>query len=253
MSRIYRYPVKSMAAEAVAAASAGHNGLNGDRRFAFSRVGNTSGFPWLTGRNLPSLITYRPYFVEADAESQSGLRVITPETDDLELSSPDLKARIEAAYGNDVELVHVDRGLYDEAHVSIISSQSIAALQQETATSLDERRFRPNLVVETFGSVPFEEEKWVGCRLTFGEGPASAAISATHRDKRCVMINLDPATVEVDSNVLKTVVRTGGSCAGIYGAVVRTGVIRQGDLIFIEERDRSCRPVEAPAIYRPPS
>lgn len=239
--RIYRYPVKSMAAEPLDLCSLGWNGLEGDRRFAFSRVGNTSGFPWLTGRNLRELIRYRPYFAEPETQSQTGLRVVTPDGEDMELSSPELRQQIAGAYGADVELVHVDRGIFDEAHVSVISTHSIGALQQETSRLLDERRFRPNLLIETPDATAFAEDKWVGRVLRFGEGSDAPSVSVTHRDKRCVMINLDPETAAADANVLKAVVRARGSCAGIYGAVVRTGVITEGSLIFSDGHDDSPR------------
>ncbi len=239
VQRIYRYPVKSMAAEPLARCSLGWNGLEGDRRFAFSRVGNASGFPWLTGRNLRNLIRYRPYFTEPEAQSGTGLRVITPDGEEVELSSPELRDQIAAAYGGDVELIHVDRGIFDEAHVSVISTDSIHAVQEEASTFLDERRFRPNLLIATRDSAPFSEEEWVGRVLTFGEGSDAPSVSVTHRDKRCVMINLDPETAEADANVLKTVVRARSSCVGVYGAVVRTGVIEEGSLIFCNGPDES--------------
>lgn len=232
VQRIYRYPVKSMAAESLSGASLGWNGLEGDRRFAFRRAGSTSGFPWLTGRNLPRLITYRPHFAETESSSRDNLRVLTPEGDDLGISSDDLHDNIASAHGADVELTHIERGIFDEAHVSIISTRSIAALELDVTRSLDERRFRPNLVVETFDSAAYAEETWVGRILTFGQGVDAPAVSVTHRDKRCVMINLDPDTAEADARVLKTVVRTRDKCTGVYGAVVRTGVIEEGDLIF---------------------
>ncbi len=232
--RIFRYPVKSMAAESMDRCHVGWNGLEEDRRFALSRVGNTSGFPWLTGRNLRELIRYRPYFSEPGTALPAVLRVATPDGADMELSSPALRAHVAAAYGGDVELIHVDRGLFDEAHVSVISTQSVEALQHETGTLLDERRFRPNLLIETLDAAPFAEDKWVGRVLTFGEGSEAPSVSVTHRDKRCVMINLNPETAAADANVLKAVVRERGSCVGVYGAVVRAGSISAGDLIFCD-------------------
>lgn len=49
---LYRYPVKSMAGESVATVTLGWHGLEADRRFAFRRVNDTSGFPWLTAGRL---------------------------------------------------------------------------------------------------------------------------------------------------------------------------------------------------------
>ena len=49
---LVRYPVKSMAGTALESAFLGWHGLAGDRRFAFRRVGDDSGFPWLTASRL---------------------------------------------------------------------------------------------------------------------------------------------------------------------------------------------------------
>nr|MBA3301410.1 MOSC N-terminal beta barrel domain-containing protein [Thermoleophilaceae bacterium] len=48
---LWRYPVKSMGAEALDQAEVSWHGLEGDRRFAFIRHGlERSNFPWLTIR-----------------------------------------------------------------------------------------------------------------------------------------------------------------------------------------------------------
>ena len=47
---IFRYPVKSMRGEPLEVANLGWHGLEGDRRLAFRRINNRSGFPWLTGK-----------------------------------------------------------------------------------------------------------------------------------------------------------------------------------------------------------
>ncbi len=51
-----RYPVKSMAGIATDSAVIGWHGLQGDRRFAFRRLNDNSGFPWLTAGRLPALL-----------------------------------------------------------------------------------------------------------------------------------------------------------------------------------------------------
>ena len=57
---IVRYPVKSMAGAAAESGSLGWHGLDGDRRYAFRRLADRSGFPWLTASRLPELLLYRP-------------------------------------------------------------------------------------------------------------------------------------------------------------------------------------------------
>jgi hypothetical protein len=51
---ILRYPVKSMGGERLEAAKLGWHGLGGDRRLAFRRMDDRSGFPWLTASKLPT-------------------------------------------------------------------------------------------------------------------------------------------------------------------------------------------------------
>jgi uncharacterized protein YcbX len=54
---IFRYPVKSMSGERVEVAKLGWHGLDGDRRLAFRRIDDRSGFPWLAD-HLPSALQH---------------------------------------------------------------------------------------------------------------------------------------------------------------------------------------------------
>ena len=60
ISAIFRYPVKSMAGELLDVATLGWHGIEGDRRLAFRRLTDKSGFPWLTASKLPQLLLYKP-------------------------------------------------------------------------------------------------------------------------------------------------------------------------------------------------
>ncbi len=57
---IFRYPVKSMGGERLEVANLGWHGLDGDRRLAFRRMDDRSGFPWLTASKLPDLLLFAP-------------------------------------------------------------------------------------------------------------------------------------------------------------------------------------------------
>jgi len=57
---IFRYPVKSMRGERLEVAHLGWHGVSGDRRFAFRRMDDRSGFPWLTASKLPDLLLFTP-------------------------------------------------------------------------------------------------------------------------------------------------------------------------------------------------
>ena len=75
---LWRYPVKSMAAEGLEDVEVSWHGLAGDRRWAFIRGGQVrSGFPWLTIRERPEMARYRPRFAEPDRPNGS-LTLVRP-------------------------------------------------------------------------------------------------------------------------------------------------------------------------------
>lgn len=53
------------------------------------------------------------------------------------------------------------------------------------------------------------------------------------RDSRCMVINFDPETTERDPAVLRAVAQQRERCLGVYGSVVRPGVLRAGDRIAV--------------------
>jgi len=124
-------------------------------------------------------------------------------------------------------------GIFDEASISVIASDTVREISQLAGRSLDVRRFRPNILVRLLRPVPFQEDEWVGGVLSFGEGNDAPAITVTLRDERCAMLNLDPDTAIPAPEVLKAVVRAHQNTAGIYGAVTRTGRLAVGQTIFL--------------------
>jgi uncharacterized protein YcbX len=60
VAALWRYPVKSMAAEALEEVEVSWHGLAGDRRWAFVRDGiPRSGFPWMAIRERSEMGRYR--------------------------------------------------------------------------------------------------------------------------------------------------------------------------------------------------
>jgi uncharacterized protein YcbX len=231
VKQIFRYPVKSMAGEELAAAELGWHGLDGDRRFAFRRLGDMSGFPWLTAGKLPGLLSYRPAYPTPGAPGPQ-VRITTPEGDELAGDSPLLRERVSAAFGSPVELLYLKQGIYDEAPLALISTATIAAISETAGSAPDVRRFRPNLLVETSDGQPFSEDAWVGRLLAIGEGGARPTISIAQRDPRCSMINLDPDTAQADPRMLKASAQLNRACAGVYGAAFSLGTLKVGDPIY---------------------
>jgi uncharacterized protein YcbX len=231
---LVRYPVKSMAGVTTESAHLGWHGLDGDRRFAFRRVGDNSGFPWLSASRVPELLLYQPYGLDDSTGEPLPTHIRTPAGTSVELRSDELQNEIAARFGSSVELMNLKHGMFDEAPLSVISLATIAGISREAGVELDTRRFRANIVLESHDHDLFHEDGWIGRTLVFGDGEMSPAIRVTQRDVRCMMINLDPETARQDAQMLKTAVRLNNNNAGVYGTVLQTGTIYVGQTVSLE-------------------
>jgi uncharacterized protein YcbX len=209
------------------------HGLSGDRRFAFRRLGDDTGFPWLSASRYPELITYRPFGLDESSGEPLPTHVRTPGGADKELRSAELHREIAEKSGISVELMNLKHGIFDDASISVISLETIAGIGRAAGLELDRRRFRGNIVLQTDSPEPFREDSWVGGTLVFGEEEPMPAVTVTTRDVRCMMINLDPDTGKQDARVMKTVVGLNANKAGVYGTVVRPGAIYVGQTVSL--------------------
>lgn len=231
---LVRYPIKSMAGTPADSAFLGWHGLEGDRRFAFRRIGDESGFPWLSASRLPELLLYRPFGLDESTGEPLPTHVRTPFGAEVELRSKSLENEIAERFRSPVELMQLKHGIFDDASVSVISRSTIATICREAGVEFDTRRFRANIVLDTDDAEPFDEDTWVAGRLVFGDTESGPAVSITARDVRCMMINLDPDTAkQEDGRVLKSVVRLNSNNAGVYGTVVQTGTIHVGQSVSL--------------------
>ncbi len=230
---IFRYPVKSMRGEPLDAAHLGWHGLGGDRRLAVRRVDNRSEFPWLSASKLPELLLFTPLRRGDGAEGDIPTHVRTPEGEDLPVFGDDLAAEIGRRYGATVQMMQLKHGIFDEAPISVIALDTVCEIARLAGRSPDVRQFRPNIVIRTLRSAPFQEDEWLGGVLSFGESDKAPAITVTLCDQRCAMLNLDPDTATPAPEMLKAAVRANQNNAGIYGAVTRTGRLEAGQTIFL--------------------
>ncbi len=54
------------------------------------------------------------------------------------------------------------------------------------------------------------------------------------RDKRCGVVNVDPATALRDPAVLRAIAEHRQVCLGVYGSTVEPGGVNVGDPVFID-------------------
>ena len=231
---LFRFPVKSMRGERLEIADLGWHGLDGDRRLAFRRAEDRGGFPWLSASKLPELILFTPQRRGSPVAGSLPTHVRSPEGEELAVFGPELAAEISRRHRSPVEMVHLNRGIFDEGSISLITSTTVGHIARLAAQRPDVRRFRPNILVSSSRSVPFEEDEWVGGVLSFGESNEAAAIFITNRDERCSMVNFDPVSARPAPEVLKVIVRVRDNKAGVYGTVTRRGRLILGQPIFFE-------------------
>lgn len=225
---LWRYPVKSMAAEALAEVEVSWHGLAGDRRWAFIRSDiPRSGFPWFTLRQRADLNHYRPSFVEPERPDKSPTVVQTPSGAVLDVTDPALAAELDP---RGIRVIKQDRGIFDTFPLSVITTQTLSRLGEMVGDRLDVSRFRPNLLVEAIDEAPFQEDDWVGRVLNIG----ALRLRVDQRDGRCVVTTIDPVTTERNPEILRTVARERQGCLGVYGSTVAPGRVAIGDAVVVE-------------------
>jgi uncharacterized protein len=229
---IFRYPVKSMRGERLEVATLGWHGLDGDRRLAFRRIDDRSGFPWLTASKLPELLLFAPHRSQDGAQGDLPTHVRTPDGAEMPVFGDDLAMEVGRRHGAPVQMMRLNNGIFDDAGISVITTGTVREIGRLAGRTPDMRRFRPNIVVRSLRPVPFEEDEWLGGVLAFGgdEGPA---ITVTMHDVRCSMVNFDPDSARPAPEVLQAVVRANQNNAGVYGTVTRIGGLAVGQAIFL--------------------
>lgn len=225
VKQIVRYPVKSMQGEYMDSVNIHIHGVEGDHIFAWEKKGQPGDY--LTIPKYPFLLNYGVNLKPNGTLSIS-------ENEDI-FTSENLE-EIEAHFSKEALLsvtltsMNIADGQtsYWEYPLLIASTSSLEKMKQLTdRDQLDMLRFRPNLIVELDEDKPFLEESWIGKELMIND----VVLKIEKGCERCSYVNVDSNTKEIDSNVLKTVVKENKNIFGVYASVKKTGEIRVGDPI----------------------
>lgn len=134
-----------------------------------------------------------------------------------------------------------DGTFFDFSSLHILAADSIRSLSAALGgASVDVRRFRPNLLIETDGgSAEYPDNQWSGSVLRIGDSLEARGVMVT---MRCVMVTLPQGELPPAREVLKTLNRVNrlevpsmGSypCIGVYARVVRAGTVSEGDEVLV--------------------
>jgi hypothetical protein len=198
---LWRYPVKSLAAEPLSEVDVSWHGLAGDRRWAFVRDGvPQSGFPWLTLRERGNMSHYLPSFVDPTQPDRSSTIVRTPAGVVYDVTDPALATEL---CPEGARVIKQNRGVFDTFPLSLVTTQTIARLGEWSA-----HRSTSSVSARTCWWKPLRRRP---SRKTIGWAASCASATwrcvSTKRDGRCVVITIDPRTTERNPAILRTVAR----------------------------------------------
>jgi len=237
LSILRRYPVKSMAGEDMEEARVGFAGMIGDRVFAFIDNRNQSDFPWMTGRQGHELILFRPRFLDPPAiedenpdAARYAIEVITPEGEKFRMGDSRFTRYLEERFGRSLRLRFSERCQTDARPISVLGLSTASALSKETGIVLDTRRFRANFYVRWDNDQPYYEDELIDHELRIGD---TVTLKLVKKNERCVMIALDPETAAPAPEVLHTVALRHQGCLGVYGVVLREGIVRINNPVYL--------------------
>ncbi len=204
---LWRYPVKSLAGEAIASALLTAGGIPGDR---IVHVRGPEGVR--TSRRQHRMLGLHGTL---DAAGE-------PLVDGHPWQSPEALELVRRAAGPDAWLAAYD-GLerFDILPLLVATDGAVAAFGR------DIRRLRPNILIG--GVQGMEEVSWEEAELHIGE----AVIRLDSLRGRCPMTTVDPDTLERDPEVLRDIGRRFGGRLALNAEVLRPGMIRVGDPVTL--------------------
>lgn len=224
-----RYPVKSMAGEALASVELNARGLAGDRWFA---VRNAAG-RLATGKNTKRFVRRDGIFefsartvedaADAGSDGTKSHVMVSRAGRDWRAGDAELDQLLVEVLDDDVRMVaETDVSHFDDGAVSLVGTATLKWCARELGADPDPRRLRVNLVVKT--EVPFEEEAWVGDVRIGG-----VVLKPTARIERCRVIDLAQDGVGERTRWLKPLGDERDARVAIYLDVVTPGVLSVGD------------------------
>jgi uncharacterized protein YcbX len=222
---LWRYPVKSMLGEPCDAVEIDERGVRGDRRFA---VLNAEGRPSTRKSGSRRFGHLERIFGLGARCAGERLEIAFPDGRRMSGDDPGLGRALSEALGQPVTLAPADGTPYvDASPIHLLTTGSLDWLRAKLPGSrIDERRFRPNIVVETSDA----ELSWIGRIVHMG----TATLRITEPTGRCGMTTFAQSDLPFDPNVLRCIAQEAGEDFGVYAEVVRPGRVRRGDPVNIE-------------------
>ncbi|MEV4556650.1 MOSC N-terminal beta barrel domain-containing protein [Kitasatospora sp. NPDC049285] len=228
VERLWRYPVKSTGGELLDAVEVDERGLAGDRLYAVRDGAGKLG----SGKNTRR---FRRMDGLLRLSARLGARIDAPELFDP-LGSPVadptsfLRAYLEQ---EDVELAREDAvSHFDQLPVSVLTTATLDWVAAAVPMAVvDERRFRPNVLLRTPpGTPPFTEDRWFGRE---GRVKGGVRLAFVRSSERCAMVGTPQPGLPHAPEILKTLVHEHDGRLDALATVDRPGRLRVGDALTL--------------------
>jgi uncharacterized protein len=219
-----RYPVKSMAGEALEVARLDGRGVEGDRWYAVEDAAGR----FASGKSTRRFRRHDAVFDYAAATGGSSEVVVTRGEHAWPVGDPALDADLSRRFGEPVRIrpeasvPHQDAG-----SVSLVGTATLEWCAERWGISADPRRLRVNVVVST--DEPFVEETWVGQEIGCGD----ARLRVVERVPRCRTVDIDQDGARAQGPWLRPLAAERDTCLAVYADVVQPGVLRVGDPVTV--------------------
>lgn len=225
VERCWRYPIKSVGGEIVESFEVEARGVVGDRLYAVrdsdGKLG--SGKDSRRFRRMDGLAELSSRYRDGSLEllDPSGAVVADPSS-----YMRDFLGRPAVSIARESDVKH-----FDEEPLNLLSTASLAWMAEAVpGTPVDERRFRPNLLIRTPPQTPaFVEDDWSGRSASIGE----VVIEFLHACERCRMTSMAQKDLPDDAGILRTIAGRHDNRLAVFAKVVEPGVVRVGDALTL--------------------
>ena len=224
---IWRYPIKSLRGERCEALDFGTLGASGDRAYAICDADGKFGSGKNTRRmrKIDGLLALEATYVD------DVVMVRFPDGQTMTANDPEISKVLSSHLGLKVTLA--DRSaspVFDVASVHLVTTTALGWLKTALPESaIDERRFRPNLLLETLDDAPLEHT-WVGHKIRIGN---EMALRIIDRTERCGMVAMAQSGLPDDPGVLRHITKHADLLFGVYAEVASIGRICCGDIVTL--------------------
>lgn len=223
---LWRYPVKSFLGETCEQLKIEERGVEGDRWFAVTNADGKFGSGKTTRRfrKIEGLFEFESRYREGQPE------ITFPDKTTLMGNDPALNEILSKVLGQSVTLnQEASIPHFDAGPIHIVTTGSLNWLSSQLPqATIDPRRFRPNILLQT-ADEKFLEQEWIGKTIKLGE----VILEVTDATERCVMTTLPQAELPNNPEIMRWIAKESDRNFGVYAKVIQSGNIFSNDDVHL--------------------